>query len=208
MFEESKFFDKIAEKYAESPVRNQAGYADTLSRIRKYLNPSSRVLEVGCGTGSTALALADDVEHIVSTDIAPKMVEIAKGKATAAGTKNVDFAVSSVLNTPGAPSSYDAVLALNLFHLVPDVPAAITALRAKLKPNGLLISKSVGVGGSFIFGVVIPVMQFFRQFPPVNYFTLDELSKNFTDAGFDIVESHDYDESPKRRFIVAKKIGE
>ncbi len=77
------------------------------------------------------------------------MVEIAKGKATGAGTKNVEFAVSSVLSTPGAPSSYDAVLALNLFQLVPDVPAAITALRGKLKPNGVLISKSTGLGGSF-----------------------------------------------------------
>ena len=52
------FWDGAAENYAKSPIRDVEAYNYTLERTRTYLSPTDKVLEVGCGTGSTALLLA------------------------------------------------------------------------------------------------------------------------------------------------------
>ena len=61
MQETMKFWDGIAEKYAKRPISDMAAYEYTLGRTRSYLKPEDQVLELGCGTGSTALLLAGDV---------------------------------------------------------------------------------------------------------------------------------------------------
>ena len=63
------FWDRIAPKYAKSPVRDQQAYEATLARTRSYLGAEDKVLELGCGTGSTALILADAVAEYTATDL-------------------------------------------------------------------------------------------------------------------------------------------
>ena len=46
------FWDRIAERYAAQPVRNPQAYEHTLERVRAYLKPSDRALELGCGCGA------------------------------------------------------------------------------------------------------------------------------------------------------------
>jgi cyclopropane fatty-acyl-phospholipid synthase-like methyltransferase len=58
MNDEARFWDKRAEKYAQRPLADQAAYEKKLEITRRYFNPDSVVLEIGCGTGSTALAHA------------------------------------------------------------------------------------------------------------------------------------------------------
>lgn len=205
MVEPATFFNNIAEKYATDQVKDMAGYEDTLTRVRKYLTPSSNVLEVGCGTGTTALKLAGDARKIVATDIAPNMVAIGERKKAEVGVKNVDFSVCAAHEAPGKAGSYDVVLAMNLFTCVQDVPQAIAGLKEKVRPGGVVISKTTGIGGNILFRLAVPVAQFFKKAPQVSFFTNDELSKHFEDAGFEIVETHDYKETPKRRFLAAKK---
>lgn len=204
MADSARFFDNIAESYALRPVKNAAGYEDTLSRIRKYLTRRSRVLEIGCGTGTTALHLARSARKIVATDIAPKMVAIGERKRAAGRVRNVEFAVCDAKDAPG--KEYDAVIAMNMLMLVPDVPAAIRSLKEKVRPGGVVISKSSGMlGGNILYRVAVPVMQLFKKAPAVSYFTNEGLERRFVEAGFEIVESHDYDERAKRRFLVARK---
>ena len=57
MHKTAKFWDKAAAKYAKSPIEDIEAYNYTIGRTRSYLSPTDRVLEVGCGTGSTALLL-------------------------------------------------------------------------------------------------------------------------------------------------------
>ena len=54
----SKFWDRIAARYARKPVADEAAYRRKLAVTRDYLAPDMDVLEFGCGTGSTAIVLS------------------------------------------------------------------------------------------------------------------------------------------------------
>ena len=59
-----RFWDRIARKYAASPIKDIAGYERTIARIAQLLGPTQSVLEIGCGTGTTALKLAPLVARL------------------------------------------------------------------------------------------------------------------------------------------------
>ena len=56
MGDESRFWDRHAAGYARRPVADEASYQHKLSVTRRHLRPEMRLLEVGCGTGTTAIA--------------------------------------------------------------------------------------------------------------------------------------------------------
>ena len=66
---DSRFWDRIAKKYARTPVADEAAYQKKLDITHGYFRPDMRVLEFGCGTGSTAIAHAPFVKHIHAIDI-------------------------------------------------------------------------------------------------------------------------------------------
>ena len=65
-------------------MADQAAYERKLAITRECLNPDAQVLELGCGTGSTAIAHAPYVRHIRATDVSSRMIEIARSKAEVA----------------------------------------------------------------------------------------------------------------------------
>jgi ubiquinone/menaquinone biosynthesis C-methylase UbiE len=83
------------------------------------------VLELGCGTGTTALHHAPHVKHIRAVDISAKMLEIARAKAEAAGVTNVTFETASVEDLRSTAETYDVVMVHSLLHLLDDRAAAL-----------------------------------------------------------------------------------
>ena len=205
MTSQDLFWTKIAPKYAKSPVADVPAYEHTLARTRNYLHADDSVLEIGCGTGSTALRLADHVHRIVATDFAQGMIRIASDKAVAAGNENVDFRVADTTLADFETDSFDAVLAFNLFHLVPDLEGAMSRTYDVLKPGGYMISKTVCMGGSWVIPIVIKSLQFVGKAPFVAMITPDHLQAAIRWAGFDIVETADHNKQTRGHFIVARK---
>jgi len=202
----AQFWDDIAPKYAASPVKDPGAYAHTLERTRSYLNGTDRVLEVGCGTGTTALKLAPFVAHLTATDFAPGMIDIARGKADASGTKNVTFEVAEA-EAAAATNTFDAVIGFNLLHLVRDLPDTVAALGRQIRPGGYLITKSTCLGGIYSpLALMILVMRAMGKAPYVNIFTAHRLESVIAAAGFEIVETGDFPARPPAHFIVARKL--
>ena len=74
----AKFWDRVAERYSRQPIADEAAYQKKLEVTRQYFKPDMEVLELGCGTGSTAIKHAPFVRHIRAVDISSKMIEIAE----------------------------------------------------------------------------------------------------------------------------------
>lgn len=195
----AEFWDGISQKYSKTAIRNIDAYHASLARTRTYLNAEDRVLEMGCGTGSTAILLAPEVALYTGSDISPGMIEIARGKTDA--PTHLDFTVATAEDdTLGA--SYDVVMAFNLLHLVDDLRATLRHMHAITRPGGLIITKTPCLGDKkWLFGPLLWVMQRVGKAPQALLFTIAELERAIKEAGFEIIEAEDYGS----RYIVARK---
>ena len=201
-----QFWDDIAPKYAANPVRDPGAYELTLDRTRSYLRSTDQVLEVGCGTGTTALKLAPSVAHMTATDFSPGMIEIAHGKAASAGAPNVTFSIAAA-EDPGSGEAFDAVIAFNLLHLVRDLPGTVAALGARIRTGGYLITKSTCLGGVYSpLALIIFAMRVLGRAPYCSIFTARWLENTIAAQGFEILETGDYPARPPNHFIVARKL--
>ena len=199
-----KFWDRIAKRYAKKPVDDEAAYQRKLAKTREYFRPDMEVLEIGCGTGSTAFAHAPYVRHIRATDISDGMIEIAKGKASAAGVDNVTFEAIGIEDLDAEDESLDAVLALSLLHLLEDRDAAIARIHAMLKAGGIFVSNTVCLGDSMRwFRFIGPIGHWLGVFPLVRVFTRNELEASLAGAGFRI--EHAWQPDKRVVFIIARK---
>lgn len=208
---DAAFWSKISRKYAADPIRNMDGYLNTLERTKSYLIPEDNVLEIGCGTGSTALLLAPHVAHVTATDLAPGMIEIANEKRAEEGLRNVTFEVAEVLEHSLDKGPYDAVLAHNLLHLVPDLERALAHISSLTKRGGVFISKTVcvpehgGIKYAIINRVAIPVLQAIGKAPYVKFYSAGELEQKIVDAGFRITETSEQSGMLPSRYVVARR---
>ena len=198
------FWNKAAPKYAKDAIGDMPAYEETLDRMREILQPHHRVLELGCGTGSTALELADSVDRYIGTDVASKMVKIAKGKLTEQSPQNLSFAVqdAGVMTS----RSNDVVLALNLLHLLPDLENTLAEIYKALPSGGLLISKTgLLKDGLWLLPLVIPLMRTIGKAPFVRSLSEESLIGLLENAGFKVTENLVQGGMVPRVFIVAQK---
>jgi ubiquinone/menaquinone biosynthesis C-methylase UbiE len=199
-----KFWDRIAKRYAKKPLGDEAAYQRKLAKTREYLRPDMEVLEIGCGTGLTAVAHAPHVKHIRATDISEKMIEIAKGRAAAANVENLTFEVVAVEDLDVAGESVDVVLALSLLHLLEDREAAIARIYDMLRPGGIFVSNTVCLGDNTQwFRFIGPIGHWLGLFPLIRIITRNELEESLTAAGFEI--EHAWQPDKRVVFIIASK---
>ncbi|MEE4299280.1 MAG: class I SAM-dependent methyltransferase [Pseudomonadales bacterium] len=181
----AEFWDRIAPRYSEQPIADEQSYARKLAATRARLRPQMRVLEFGCGTGSTALEHAPHVAHVDATDVSAAMIDIGREKAERAGVTNVRFRRIGLEDFEAPDGSYDVVLALNLLHLVPDRTAALAKIRRLLKPGGLFVSSTVCLADRlWLLRPVIPVMQWLGKAPWVAFTRSEAVLREIEAAGF------------------------
>jgi len=182
-------------------------YDQTMARTRTYLRPGDKALELGCGTGTTALRLADAVGHLTATDISSEMIGIAHGKALRQGVENVAFGHASIADSADDEGPFDVVMGFNLLHLIDELPTALASIRALVKPGGLFISKSGCMAEkTFYLRPVIALMQMFGKAPYVANLKIRTLETLIADAGFEIIDTHTYPGMIANRFIVARRV--
>ena len=202
------FWDKMAKRYAAMPIGNQEAYEQTLERVADHLNGSDSVVEIGCGTASTALALAPKVARITATDLSGEMVRIGREKAKAQGVDNIESLQAGSDDPRLATGANDVVLAFSLLHLVDDLDQTLADVVGMLKPGGLFISKTPCLSSMWYLRPVLPVLRMLGKAPGgVAFCSPEALEAAIRRAGFEIVETGDYPaKTPPRRFVVARKV--
>lgn len=139
-----RFWNLIARKYIAAPVANEEIYQSKLERTRRLLRPDWDMLEIGCGSGNTALAHAPFVKQITACDFSAAMLEHGRTRAANEGIDNVAFVQTSLAGID-VPPTYDAVLMLSVIHLIPDWASAIRKAAQLTRPGGVFISSTVTI---------------------------------------------------------------
>jgi ubiquinone/menaquinone biosynthesis C-methylase UbiE len=201
----AKFWNRLAKRYAATPVKHEDDYQTKLAATRRYLTPASEVFEFGCGTGSTAISHAPHVKHIHAVDYSSAMIEIAKRKAEAAGIDNIDFECASIHAVDKPADSVDVVMAHSILHLLPNAEQVVVKAYAMLKPGGAFVSSTACIREMGVVAKAVPAILRFVPFAPfLNAMTQADVEAMLTRAGFTI----DYRWRPatdRAAFIVAKK---
>ena len=111
----------------------------TIERLN--LRPGTRVLDVCCGSGASAIPAADKVGpegFLLGVDLAEKLLERARSKATKRGLHNLEFRLGDMLNLGLPRSDFDAVVCVFGIFFVPDMRAGVQALWEVVRPAGKL----------------------------------------------------------------------
>lgn len=203
----SRFWDRLADNYAQQPIADEAAYQTKLKVTRTFFTPDMEVLEFGCGTGSTALLHAPYVRHIRAIDFSERMIGIARSKAEAQGIDNVTFEQAEISTLTTEERSFEAVLGLSILHLLEDRDAVIAKVHRMLKPGGVFVTSTACLGDTMkAFKFIAPIGKALGLLPVLNVMTRSELERAMTSAGFSI--EHNWQPGRgKAVFMVARKAG-
>ena len=111
----------------------------TVRRVR--LEPGQRVLDAACGSGASALPAAEMVGAdglVVGVDLADRLLQLGREKASKRGLTNVRFEAGDMLDLSYADHFFNAVVCVFGIFFVPDMTAAMRELWRLVRPGGQL----------------------------------------------------------------------
>jgi len=112
------------------------------------LQIGSRVLDVCCGAGASALPAAEAVGptgNVIGVDLAKQLLESARAKAVQRRLGNIEFEVGDMLALRFALASFDAVVCVFGIFFVPDMAVAVSELWRRVRPGGKLAVTTWGL---------------------------------------------------------------
>jgi SAM-dependent methyltransferase len=108
---------------------------------RLALPSGASVLDVGCGTGASAIPAAERVGpngKVIAVDLAERLLEIARHKAASRNLENIEFRLGDMEDLGYPDRHFDAVICVFAIFFVPDVAKQIKELWRVVRPNGQL----------------------------------------------------------------------
>jgi ubiquinone/menaquinone biosynthesis C-methylase UbiE len=146
--ETSQAFDIIAPSYDKTygPTGNEVMAwlrLESLALLRETFPPGSRLMEIGCGTGEEAVALAREERFVLATDISPKMATQTHAKARSAGLTERISALAlpaGRINALRASVPFDGAYAsFGVLNCESDLPGLASGLSRLLRPKGRFV---------------------------------------------------------------------
>ncbi len=114
------------------------------------------VLDVGCGGGILADAMARQGAQVLGIDLADKPLRVARLHALEVNTPNIRYReVSTEVLAAEQPASFDVVTCMEMLEHVPDPSAIVKACAALVKPGGWVYFSTINRNlKSFLFAIV------------------------------------------------------
>ena len=100
---------------------------------------ADRALDIGCGAGHTALALAPLVRDVVACDVTDAMLDQARDLARDRGAANISFLAADAASLPLDDDAFDLVACRVAAHHFHDVRSAVAEMARVLAPGGRLL---------------------------------------------------------------------
>lgn len=115
-----------------------------------------RVLDVGCGGGILADAMARKGADVLGIDLASKALKVAQLHALEAQTKGVQYReISAEALAKEQPGSFDIVTCMEMLEHVPDPSLVVQACATLVKPGGHVFFSTINRNAkAFLFAIV------------------------------------------------------
>jgi 2-polyprenyl-6-hydroxyphenyl methylase/3-demethylubiquinone-9 3-methyltransferase len=115
-----------------------------------------RVLDIGCGGGILADAMARKGAEVLGIDLAGKALKVAQLHALEAQTPGVSYReVSAEALADEQPESFDVVTCMEMLEHVPDPSSVVRACAALVKPGGHVFFSTINRNAkAFVFAIV------------------------------------------------------
>ena len=149
LVDSARAYDDYAPRYDRLLVANRinAYMRQEMSRtLLQVFASGTRLIELGCGTGDEAIALALKGCKVTAFDPSPRMIEIASHKADEAGVgRDIRFVVARgseldpTLAQLGDATSFDGAYASFSLSYEPDLFAVVGALAGHIRPGGRVV---------------------------------------------------------------------
>src|SRR5215510_14343196 len=133
-------YNSASEHFDDSPL----AFWDVSGRStvdRLGLQPGNSILDVGCGTGASALPAAQIVGptgKVIGVDLAEKLLEMARTKATQRQLQNVEFRLGDMTALGLPDNQFDAIVSVFSIFFVQDMVSIVRELWRMVKPGGKL----------------------------------------------------------------------
>ena len=133
------FWDRWARFYDLAEWSNRKAYAGAAARAAELVPAGAKVLDCAAGTGAFSLAAAKRAGAVLCTDQSEAMLDRARKKAAKQGLVNISFAQRDITALSDPDGTFDAVIAANVLHLLPQPETAVQELWRVVAPGGRLI---------------------------------------------------------------------
>ena len=156
----STFWDRWAWFYDLAERSNRTVNSAAAARVAELVPVGARVLDCAAGTGEFSLAAAKRAASVLCTDQSRPMLDRARKKAAKRELTNIRFAQRDVTALSDPDGSFDAVIAANVLHLLPEPETAVRELWRVTAPGGRLILPTYlqGKAGT-AYGAMIKIYQ-------------------------------------------------
>lgn len=135
-------WDREALVYDDEPdhgLRDPSVRAAWRELLLEHLPPApARVADLGCGSGSLSVLLAEEGYDVSGLDLSGQMLELARAKAERAGVA-VSFEQGDVAEPGLEPGAFDVVMCRHVLWAMPDPSAALERWVGLLRPGGRLL---------------------------------------------------------------------
>jgi ubiquinone/menaquinone biosynthesis C-methylase UbiE len=209
VIKERIIWEKIAANYDKSSKFEEA-YRLSIEKSKKVLKSDYKVLEIACGTGIISLGIADKVNSVVGVDISPKMIAIAKEKATKQSINNVHFHTGDGYSLQYENSIFDAILLFNVLHVVKEPNTVLTEAYRLLKTDGYLITATdcYSEPVPFLKKLDVLVPKIMKQFGIINYlsyFRKKDIISLLRQNKYQIIEEDILHDAPVNYYVLGQK---
>jgi predicted TPR repeat methyltransferase len=132
-----KLFDQFAPRFdaeleGRLHYRTPALLAEAIDAVLPA-NAALSVLDMGCGTGLSGLALKPFARRLEGVDLSPRMLDAARARGIYAALHEADL----LAFLPTRRAGYDLIAAADVLNYLGDLTPALAAMRAALRPNGV-----------------------------------------------------------------------